>query len=230
MTGRVRSHWKEMSCLIVLAVDTSGSTASCALTENGTLLGYRMLYTKRAHSQILLPMVRDLIAETGHTVQEVDVFAAANGPGSYTGLRIGISAMQALAFAGNKTCAGISTLEGLAWNLCGRTGILCACLAARKNLCYCAFFESNGRTVTRLTEDAVLEAGDIAAQIEHYSEPVMVIGDGTAILRESCEGFLEAPMHLRDQSACGIAMAAMRTEPVPPEALSVSYLQAVKIG
>ena len=79
-------------------------------------------------------------------------------------------------------------------------------------------------------KDAVLEAGDIAAQIEHYSEPVMVIGDGTAILRESCEGFLEAPMHLRDQSACGIAMAAMRTEPVPPEALSVSYLQAVKIG
>ena len=215
---------------MILAVDTSGNTASCAVAENGTLLGYRMLYTKRAHSQILLPMVRDLLAETGHAVQEVDVFAAANGPGSYTGLRIGISAMQALAFAGNKQCAGISSLEGLAWNLCGRTGILCACLAARKNLCYCAFFESNGRTVTRLTEDSVLEAGDIAAQIEQYNEPVMVIGNGTAILHESCEGFLEAPMHLREQSACGIAMAAMQAEPVPPEQLSVSYLQAVKIG
>ena len=219
-----------MSCLIILAVDTSGSTASCAVTENGMLLGSRMLYTKRAHSQILLPMVRDLLAETGRAVQEVDVFAAANGPGSYTGLRIGISAMQALAFAGQKKCAGISTLEGLAWNLCGRTGILCACLAARKNLCYCAFFESDGKTVARLTPDSILEAGDIAAQIEHYSEPVMVIGDGTAILRESCEGFLEAPLHLRDQSACGIAMAAMHTEPVLPEELTVSYLQAVKIG
>ncbi len=219
-----------MSCLIILAVDTSGSTASCAVTENGTLLGYRMLYTKRAHSQILLPMVKDMLAETGHTVQDADVFAAANGPGSYTGLRIGVSAMQALAFAGGKKCAGISSLEGLAWNLCGRTGILCACLAARKNLCYCAFFESNGRIVTRLTEDSILEAGDIAAQIEHYSEPVMVIGDGAAILHESCESFLEAPMHLRDQSACGIAMAAMHTEPVSPENLTVSYLQAVKIG
>ena len=216
--------------MIILAVDTSGSTASCAVTENGTLLGYRMLYTRRAHSQILLPMVKEMLAETGHTVQDVDVFAAANGPGSYTGLRIGISAMQALAFAGNKKCAGISSLEGLAWNLCGRTGILCACLAARKNLCYCAFFESNGKTVTRLTEDSILEAGDIAAQIEHYSEPVMVIGDGAAILHESCEGFLEAPMHLRDQSACGIAMAAMHTEPVLPADLTVSYLQAVKIG
>ena len=216
--------------MIILAVDTSGSTASCAVTENGTLLGYRMLYTRRAHSQILLPMVKEMLAETGHTVQDVDVFAAANGPGSYTGLRIGISAMQALAFAGSKKCAGISSLEGLAWNLCGRTGILCACLAARKNLCYCAFFESNGKTVTRLTEDSILEAGDIAAQIEHYSEPVMVIGDGAAILHESCEGFLEAPMHLRDQSACGIAMAAMHTEPVLPADLTVSYLQAVKIG
>ena len=110
------------------------------------------------------------------------------------------------------------------------TGILCACLAARKNLCYCAFFESDGKTVTRLTEDSILEAGDIAAQIEHYSEPVMVIGDGAAVLRESCESFTEAPMHLRDQSACGIAMAAMHTDPVLPEALTVSYLQAVKIG
>ncbi len=219
-----------MNCLIILAVDTSGRTASCAVTENGVLLGYRMLYTQRAHSQILLPMAKQLLEETGHTVQDVDLFAAANGPGSYTGLRIGIAAMQALAFAGNKQCAGISSLEGLAWNLCGRTGILCACLAARKNLCYCAFFESSGKTVTRLTEDSILEAGDIAAQIEHYHEPVMVIGDGIAVLRESCEDFLEAPMHLCNQSACGIAMAAAQKEPVPPERLSVSYLQAVKIG
>lgn len=216
--------------MIILSVDTSGATASAAVTEDGRLLGYRMLYTKRAHSQLLLPMAKQLLAETGHSVQDVDIFAAANGPGSYTGLRIGIAAMQALAFAGNKQCAGISTLEGLAWSNCGTRGILCACLSARQKLCYCAFFESDGVTVSRLTEDAVCDAGDIAAQIELYGEPVTVIGDGADILRTFCDGLLTAPMHLCDQSACGIALAAMHQEPVPPEALTVRYLQAVKIG
>lgn len=216
---------------MILAVDTSGRTASCAVAADGVLLGYRMLYTQRAHSQILLPMVKEMLAETGHTVQDVDVFAAANGPGSYTGLRIGIAAMQALGFAGGKKCAGISSLEGLAWNLCGRSGILCACLAARKNLCYCAFFESDGVTVRRLTEDTVLPAEEIAAQIAAYQSPVMVIGDGIAILRECAPAeYLTAPMHLCNQSACGIAMAAMHHEPVSPDELTVSYLQAVKIG
>ena len=216
---------------MILAVDTSGRTASCAVAADGVLLGYRMLYTQRAHSQILLPMAKQLLAETGHSVQDVDVFAAANGPGSYTGLRIGIAAMQALGFAGGKQCAGISSLEGLAWNLCGRSGILCACLAARKDLCYCAFFESDGVKLRRLTEDKILPAEEIAAQIAGYGEQIMVIGDGLAVLRECAPAeYLAAPMHLCNQSACGIAMAAMHSEPVSPDALTVSYLQAVKIG
>ncbi|MCQ2416210.1 MAG: tRNA (adenosine(37)-N6)-threonylcarbamoyltransferase complex dimerization subunit type 1 TsaB [Oscillospiraceae bacterium] len=213
-----------------MAVDTSGCTASAAVAENDTLLGYRMIYTQRAHSQILLPMVKQLLADTGRTVQDVDLFAAANGPGSYTGLRIGIAAMQAMGFAGQKQCAGVSTLEGLAWNLAGRSGILCGCLAARKNLCYCAFFESDGVSVTRLTDDKIMEAEEIQAQIENYQAPVMVVGDGAEILRQNGGSFLEAPMHLRNQSACGIAMAAFHSEPVRPEDLTVSYLQAVKIG
>lgn len=218
--------------MIVLAVDTSGKTCSCAAadTEAGNLLGARMVYTQRAHSQILLPMVKQMLADTGRTVQDVDVFACANGPGSYTGLRIGIAAMQALAFAGGKLCAGISTLEGLAWNLAGRSGIICACLAARQKLCYCAFFESDGTAVTRLTPDAVTEAGDIAAQIEAYREPVMIVGDGIAVMREITEDFLAAPMHLAQPSASGIVLAAMHSEPVAPDKLTVSYLQAVKIG
>ena len=215
---------------MILAVDTSGRTASCAVAENGVLLGYRMLYTQRAHSQILLPMVKELLAETGHSVQDVDLFAAANGPGSYTGLRIGIAAMQALGFAGGKQCAGISSLEGLAWNLCGRSGILCACLAARKDLCYCAFFESDGQVIRRGSVDRVLPAAEIAEQIASHHEPVMVIGDGAPLLKAAGAEFLTAPMHLCNQSACGVALAAMHTEPQPPESLTVSYLQAVKIG
>ena len=215
---------------MILAIDTSGRTASCAVMSEGVLLGSRMLYTERSHSQILLPMVKGLLAETGHTVQNVDVFAAADGPGSYTGLRIGISAVQALAYAGEKQCIGISTLEGLAWNLCGRTGILCACMAARQDLCYCAFFESDGVTVTRLTEDAVMHAADIAAQIDLYNEPAMIIGDGIYMMRKINPDVLGAPPHLCYQSACGIALAAMHKTPCEPENLTVRYLQEVKIG
>lgn len=216
--------------MIILAVDTSGRTASAAVAEDGILLGYRMVRTARTHSQILLPMAKQLLGDTGHTVQQVDVFAAANGPGSYTGLRIGAAAMQALGFAGGKQCAGISTLEGLAWNLCGRSGILCACMTARQDLCYCAFFESDGVTVTRLTQDGIMHAEDIAAQIDLYNEPVMVIGDGITLLREICGDILAAPMHLCEQSACGIALAAMHTAPLRPEQLDIRYLQPVKIG
>ena len=221
---------KEGSSLLILSVDTSGNTASCAVVGDGVLLGSRMLYTARAHSQILLPMAKSLLCETGHTVQEVDLFAAANGPGSYTGLRIGVALMQALAFAGEKQCAGISTLEGLAWNLSARSGVLCACLHARLDLCYCAFFESDGQTVRRLTDDQVLHAEEIASMLNAYDAPVMVAGNGYEKITALCPQAIPAPLHLQNQSACGIALAAMHAEPVAPEQLGVSYLQAVKIG
>ncbi len=216
--------------MLLLSVDTSGKTASCALVQDMQLLGFRTLYTARAHSQILLPMAKQLLADAGKTVQEVDVFAAADGPGSYTGLRIGIAAMQALAFAGDKRCAGVSTLEGLAWNLCAREGVICAALSARLDLCYCAFFRSDGQTVTRLTEDAVLHAAEIAEQMRAYGETVMLTGDGMKLLEQTGAAFIPAPMHLREQSACGVAMAALRQKPVTPDKLTVRYLQAVKIG
>ncbi len=215
---------------MILAVDTSGKTASAAVADNGILLGQRMIYTARAHSQILLPMVKSLLSDTGHTVQDVDTFAVAVGPGSYTGLRIGIAAVQSMAYAGGKQCVGVSTLEGLAWNLCGTKGILCACLTARQHLCYCAFFESDGRTVTRLTDDAVCSDDAIAKQIAAYDAPVTVIGDGISLLTPLCSSILPAPMHLCHQSACGICMAALQKTPCSPAELTVNYLQEVKIG
>ena len=219
-----------MRALLLLSVDTSGKTASAACVCDGILLGSRMVYTARAHSQILLPMVKSMLADTGKTVQDVDIFAAANGPGSYTGLRIGIAAVQSMAFAGGKQCVGVSTLAGLAWNLCAREGIVCAALAARQNLCYSAFFTCKDGRITRLTEDAVLPAEEIAAAADAYGSPVMVTGDGAALILPHCKSGVPAPLHLCLQSACGIALAALEAEPVSPEALTVRYLQAVKIG
>ena len=217
-----------MSC--ILHIDTSTDVCSVAVSEDSHVIFEQIDRTGPNHAERLGTFVDEALSFTDNHAIPFDAVAVSGGPGSYTGLRIGIAAVQALAFAGGKQCAGISTLEGLAWNLSAKSGVICACLAARKNLCYCAFFRSDGLRVTRLTEDQVLEAGDIAAQIEAYSEQVTVAGDGINILRQISEDFIPAPMHLRDQSACGIAMAAMQTEPVPPEALTVSYLQAVKIG
>ena len=216
--------------MLLLSVDTSGNTCSAAVTQEDRLLGCRMLYNARSHSQILLPMAKQLLAVTGHTIEEVDAFAAANGPGSYTGLRIGVAAIQALAFAGQKPCVGISTLEGLAWNLVGTRGILCAALHARQNLLYTALFSSDGKAVTRLTSDAVLEADAFAQQLAAYAEPVTVIGSGMPYLLERCGHVIAAPMHLREQLACGIAMAARHTPFGTAETLTVQYLQPVKIG
>ncbi len=216
--------------MLTLAVDTSGKTASVALAEDSTLLGLRMVYTARAHSQILLPMVKELLADTSRTVADIDVFAAANGPGSYTGLRIGVAAMQAMAFAQHKQCTGISTLEGLAWNLCGTRGILCAAMAARQNLLYTAFFESDGITVRRLTEDKILTDAECAEQIKAYAAPVTIVGDGITLLGKLVPNAAPAPMHLALQSAAGICMASMQHTPVAPAELTVRYLQEVKIG
>ena len=213
---------------MILSVDTSGKTASVALADHGILLGYRMIYTARAHSQILLPMVKDLLSDCGKNVDDIDVYAVAVGPGSYTGLRIGIAAMQSMAFAQNKNCIGVSTLEGLACNLIGTRGILCACMVARQQLCYCAFFESDGSQIKRLTDDKVLPAEKISAQIAAYGEKVTVIGDGIALLNG--ENIVPAPMHLCNQSACGICIAAMTKVPASPAELVVNYLQEVKIG
>lgn len=216
--------------MLTLAVDTSGKTASAALAEDNTLLGLRMVYTARAHSQILLPMVKALLAETNRTIEQIDLFAAANGPGSYTGLRIGVAAMQAMAFAQGKQCAGISTLEGLAWNLCAARGIICAAMSARQNLLYAAFFESDGVTVRRMTEDRVIAAEDCAAQLGTYTQPVTIVGDGISLLGELTPQATPAPMHLALQSAAGICMASMQAAPVSPAELTVRYLQEVKIG
>ena len=216
--------------MLTLAVDTSGKTASVALAEDSTLLGLRMVYTARAHSQILLPMVKSLLADTNRNVAGIDVFAAAHGPGSYTGLRIGVAAMQAMAFAQNKQCAGISTLEGLAWNLCGTRGILCAAMAARQNLLYAAFFESDGSLVRRLTDDQIIADVECAAQIAAYAAPVTIVGDGISLLGKLVPDVTPAPMHLALQSAAGICMASMHHVPVSPAKLTVHYLQEVKIG
>ncbi|MDE6745485.1 MAG: tRNA (adenosine(37)-N6)-threonylcarbamoyltransferase complex dimerization subunit type 1 TsaB, partial [Oscillospiraceae bacterium] len=100
--------------MILLGIDTSGKTASVAVCTETSVLAQTTVYTKLTHSQVILPICNDVLKSAGTELSDVDVIAAAAGPGSYTGLRIGIAAVQAMCFALDKHCIGISTLEALA--------------------------------------------------------------------------------------------------------------------
>ena len=214
--------------MLILAIDTSGHTASAALLENDTLRAQVSLHTLRTHSQVMLPLCRQLLGNAGVTLPEIDLFAVADAPASYTGLRVGISAVKGMAFALDKPCAGISTLEGMAYNLLGTRGTICCAIHARQQLHYCGIFSSDGRQITRLAEDAILSQTQLLEQLRALPQPVTVCGDGAAMLLEAEPALIPAPPHLMLQSAVGVGLAARHAKPVDADALCARYLQATQ--
>ena len=233
----------------ILGLDTSGKIASAAVldTERDILLGERSLYTTNGHSQVILPMATELLSDCGMTLHDVDCYAVSVGPGSYTGLRIGIAAVQGLALPENKPCIGVSTLEALASRIFGAKDIL-AVMHARADLFYCAWFsyqvymEYDPKFIDRAIPDEVQTAAQIAEVIDKIDGRIIVVGDGTeefirqyeAMGHEGQTILRPAPSFLRRQSAAGVCYTAMKyTEEhkeLPTAAdLTASYLQAVNI-
>ena len=156
-----------MSALRILGIDTSGKVAAAALydSESRCLLAQQTVYTKRTHSQVILPLAERLLADTGLNWQDVDGFAAAKGPGSYTGLRIGIAAVKAMSYALQIPCVGISTLEGLAWQNLSWQGVICAVMTARQSLVYAGLYQSDGTQITAMQPDGMQPAAELAQQL-----------------------------------------------------------------
>ncbi len=140
--------------MLILALDTSGTMASCALLRDGVVVDRAVQDSKLDHSRLLLPLCRSLLEKHGLSLKEVDVYAAVIGPGSFTGIRIGAAAVKGFAWAGEKPCAGISSLLAMACDS-QQEGTLCCSIKARPGESYFALFRKEGDTVTRLTEDAV---------------------------------------------------------------------------
>lgn len=212
--------------MTLLGIDTSGKTASVAVCTENAVLAQNSVYTKLTHSQIILPICRGVLKSAGLTLNDIDGIAAAAGPGSYTGLRIGIAAVKAMCFALNKPCIGISTLEALAHNVSLHRGVICSVMAARQDLVYGAVFSSDGRTVTRLTEDRILPIGELKMILDGYDGNIAAVGDGSSLL--SGERFIEAPPHLRLQLASGLCAAAFDKELYTPDKLEAAYLEITK--
>lgn len=214
----------------ILGIDTSGKVAATALydTAEHCLLAQQVLYTKRTHSQVILPLAERMLTDTGTTWEQVDGLAVAVGPGSYTGLRIGIAAVKAMAFARQIPCAGIPTLEGLAWQSLAWNGAICPVMLARQTMVYGGCYRSDGTKITQVKPDMLLETEALREQLASLGEPVLLTGDAAELLGAEPWATVASPM-TRLQNGTGICLAAEAlTEWQGPEALQPEYLQLVK--
>ena len=194
----------------ILAVDTSAVCASCAVLEDGRIRAQSSTNAGLTHSRTLLPMVDAMLQNSETPLTSIDCFACSVGPGSFTGIRIGIAAIKGLCDGTGKKALAVSTLEGLAYNLLGQHCLACAVMDARCEQVYTALFRVEGETVTRLTDDDALRIADLGEKLQQYDEPIVFVGDGA----EKCEqalGYPAAPPLLRFQSAASVALCAERS-------------------
>lgn len=181
----------------VIGIDTASRTASVALVEDGSLVSERMhpccesvsngdtRSSKNNHAETILPLIESLLGSTGVSLQDVTGFALSNGPGSFTGLRIGVSTVKGLAYGSKIPVVAISTLFAHAARVTNYDGLICALLDARKNEVYAAVFRKNGQVINRITEDTVASVANIIAiaQDLRRGAPCLIVGDGAAVYK-----------------------------------------------
>lgn len=193
----------------ILAFESSATAASAALCEDEQLIAQSYQRTGLTHSATLMPMVQDLLKNAGTAREEIDLIAVAAGPGSFTGLRIGVSAAKGLAWALDKPCAACSTLESMAWQLAHMEGELCPVMDARRKQVYNARFRAEGGRPVRLTDDRAISLEDLAEEVRISGKPQILVGDGAHLcyntFRELGIPAVLAPEHLRWQTAWGVA-------------------------
>ncbi len=201
----------------LLAIDSSAKAASSAILENGVLKGEFFIHTQLTHSQTLMPMVGDLLTNTCYHLHEMDGLAVAVGPGSFTGIRIGVAAVKGMAMAENKLCIPVSTLEAMAYQTDYINGLICAVMDARCNQVYNALFTAENGNITRLTEDRALSINQLEQELAQRKEPVFLVGDGADLCynKMNIDRLLVSivPEALRMQRASGVAKAAARKDP-----------------
>ena len=196
----------------ILAIDTSALVATAALCEDETPIAVYSQKSGMTHSQTMLPIIKNIMDNTGTSVDDIDMFAVSQGPGSFTGIRIGVSAIKGLAFGKNKICVGVSTLEAMARAFAPfcTDAIVCPVMDARRNQLYNAVFEYRGGKLLRLTEDRTVDAGALAKELDEMDRPVYFIGDGYSIMEKRKLSYQrETPPVCRWQNAYGVALAAL---------------------
>lgn len=211
---------------MILGIDSSAITAGCALYDSGRVIAEQFLNTKHTHSQTLLPMVENMLKSAEVSLSDVETIAVTAGPGSFTGLRIGIASVKGMAMGAGKRCVSISTLEAIAYNFVGVDGIICCAMDARCGQVYNALFRSENGIITRLCEDRAIKAVDLYEELKKQDGSIILAGDGAEILHKATEeSFTLAPLPLRYQRGLGVCLAAEGKESIDAAALMPSYLR-----
>lgn len=208
-----------------LAFECSAVAASVCVYENGRVLGHTFSSVPLTHSQTLMPMAESLLSNLKISFSDIDRLAIANGPGSFTGVRIGIAAVKGLAAPRNLSCVGVSTLLSMAHQI-PKNAIICALMDARCGQVYNALFRRENGVLTRLCEDRASMMEEVAAELPQ-DEKVILVGDGAALFYKAhgSDNIELAPPHLIYQSALGVAFAAEGEEGCSPQELLPFYLR-----
>ena len=219
--------------MLTLAFETSAKAASVALMEGGKLLGESYQNTGLTHSQTLMVMAEDLLKACGKTAQQVEAVAVAAGPGSFTGVRIGVAAAKGFAWGAEIPCYGVSTLEAMALSLGAWEGYVVPTMDARRNQTYTAVFRAEKGVLSRVEEDMAISFEELKERIKSFQEPIFLVGDGAVLcyntLLEEVPGLVLPPEHRMHQRAAGVALAAKRMADAGEEgnggSLSPNYLR-----
>ena len=225
---------------VILGLDTSAKAASAAICRDGKIIAQTQLNTRLTHSQTALPMVQSLLDCAKMTLDDIDCLAVSAGPGSFTGIRIGISAVKAISFTLDKPCIGASTLESLARNMTGTSGIVCPVMDARCKQVYTAMFELDAESgrFERLFADEAISIDTLekrlkeTPRVKNSEKSVILVGDGAEmcynIMKAETDVALAPPM-LVNQTGYGVCMAAEaaieRGEAVTAQRLMPVYLR-----
>ncbi len=198
--------------MTVLAMDTSAKAASVCLAEEDKIIGEFFINTGLTHSQTLMPMAEQLCKNAGVPLDNIDAVAVNAGPGSFTGVRIGVAAAKGLAFAHDLPCVAVSTLESMAYNMLGCDGVVCALMDARCGQVYNALFRVTGNRIERLCDDRAIALSELQKELQGCTERVVFVGDGAAISFKSAVDLPAcvrlAPMNKVNQTAASVALAA----------------------
>ena len=199
--------------MLILAFETSAKAVSAAIHDGERLLGESYQNTGLTHSQTLMTMARDLLENCGKTPEDVTDLAVAAGPGSFTGVRIGVSAAKGFGWGAQLPVYGVSTLEAMARTLGVWEGYVCACMDARRSQVYNAIFRADGGQLERFSEDRAISLEELRLELEHLDGPIFLVGDGAMLTYDTLNGggfqLILVPEHRRHQRAAGVALAGI---------------------
>ena len=213
----------------VLAIESSAKAASVALCDGSNLLAQYFMNSGLTHSATLLKMTEDLLNNLALNIRDLDYIAVANGPGSFTGIRIGVSAAIGLCWGAALPVCGVSTCAAMAHHIEEPDTVICPVMDARRDQVYTASFKYADGCITRLTPDRAIPVTELAAEAVSSDKPYILLGDGAELAREAFTAsgavFRLAPSLLRLQSAWGVARASLDAPKVSANELEPNYLR-----